>query len=253
MTPRTGNSALYEGWLSHSRSVDVTHGFGYQLALCYLDLDEVDAVMADHPLWSSKHISPVRFRRGDYLGREDVPLADAVRTIAELPDNRPVRLLTHLRTWGWCFNPLSLYFCFDESGEVVDTVVASVTNTPWNEHHEYVFRADADGRIDAEIDKVLHVSPFLGMDQTHRFIIDPPTGEMRVSVENRERGERVFRADMRLQRRVLDRRAMSRLIFRYPFMTWRVSAGIYAQAARLATKGARFHPHPGMKHGGASR
>jgi DUF1365 family protein len=247
------NSALYEGWLSHSRSVDVSHGFRYRIAMCYLDLDEVEAVMADHPLWSSRHVAPVRFQRADYLGGGGTALAEVAREIAGTPENGPVRLLANLRTWGWNFNPLSLYFCFDEFDEAVRKVIASVTNTPWNERHDYVLSAGPEGRVDAAVDKALHVSPFLGMEQTHRFVISSPGEELRVLVENYEHGERVFRASMRLSRRDLDRSAMSRLIVRFPFMTWRVSAGIYSQAARLAAKGAPFHLHPNRVRPGASR
>ena len=46
----------------------------------------------------------MRFRRGDYLGDPDIPLADAVRAlVAERTGTRPggpVRLLTNLRCLG---------------------------------------------------------------------------------------------------------------------------------------------------------
>lgn len=239
------HSALYEGWLTHARSVPVHHAFRYRIALCYLDLSEVDRVLAQHPLWSRKRGRPVQFRRSDYLGDAGVPLAEAARAaVGPGLGDGPVRLLAHLRTWAWCFNPLSLYFCFDEAGETVRSVLASVTNTPWGERHEYVIPAAEDGRVDTETRKSLHVSPFFGMEQTHRFVVEPPGDTLRITMENYEAGQRVFRAGLLLRRRTLDRPAMTALLVRYPFMTWRVSAGIYAQAARLALKGVPFHRHP---------
>ena len=50
----------------------------------------------------------------------------------------PIRLLTHLRYLGHCFNPVSFYYCYDAAGEQVTAVVAHVTNTPWGERHAYV-------------------------------------------------------------------------------------------------------------------
>jgi uncharacterized protein len=56
----------------------------------------------------------------------------------------PVRLVGHLRTLGWCFNPIVLYLCHDHTGALA-WVVADVTNTPWRERHQYVLAA-ADRR-----------------------------------------------------------------------------------------------------------
>ena len=91
----------------------------------------------------------MRFRRSDYLGDPAVPLADAVRAlVAERLGSAPqgpIRLLTHLRTFGHCFNPVSFYYCFAADGERLEAIVAEVTNTPWGERHAYVLpRGDAD-------------------------------------------------------------------------------------------------------------
>ena len=67
----------------------------------------------------------------------------------------PIRVLTHLRTLGHCFNPVSFYYCFAADGETLEAVVAEVTNTPWGERHAYV--------VGGELEKELHVSPFMPM------------------------------------------------------------------------------------------
>ena len=50
----------------------------------------------------------------------------------------PVAVLTQLRTWGWLFNPITTYYCFDPTGSSVETDVVEVTNTPWHERTAYV-------------------------------------------------------------------------------------------------------------------
>ena len=113
------------------------------------------------------------FAARDYLGDPAVPLRRAVRdVVAEQTGARPegpIRLLTQLRSFGHCFNPVSFYYCFEPSGEQVQALVAEVTNTPWGERHAYVIdgRAARLAVLAGQFDKALHVSPFMGMD--HRY------------------------------------------------------------------------------------
>jgi len=162
-------SCLYEGWVRHRRYAPRAHAFRYRLFMLYLDLDELDTVFRGRWLWSTRRPALAWFRRADYLGDARVPLKQAVLDRVEQATGRrprgPVRLLTHLRYCGHCMNPVSFYYCFDETGERVDTVVAEITNTPWGERHVYVLPVDPDQRVlHFRFDKRLHVSPFMAMD-----------------------------------------------------------------------------------------
>lgn len=122
-------SALYEGTLRHRRGgPGPANDFSYRVAMPLIDLDGVEAVTSAHPLWSSRLPAPVWFRRADFLGPPARPLAEAVRDlVGERSGTRPegkVALLANLRTWGWLFNPISLYFCFSADGQAVDRLVA---------------------------------------------------------------------------------------------------------------------------------
>jgi hypothetical protein len=94
--------------------------------------------------------------------------------------------------------------------------------------------------MDATIDKAFHVSPFLGMDSEYRIRMTTPGDQLRVHMESRHADEVDFDATLALRRRALS----AWPVLRQPFMTTRVKAGIYAQAARLKLKGAPYHPHP---------
>jgi DUF1365 family protein len=240
-------SALYEGFVTHSRRTSVRHQFSAPIRLCYLDLDELEDVLGLHPLWSSKRWHPVQVRRSDYGGDPALSLKSGLRRRAESELSTPigpVRLLAQPRVWGWCFNPIALGFCFSPGADEVAGVVATVTNTPWRERHDYLLRAGDGGAVDVKVPKALHVSPFFPMEQTYSFHISPPGAKLEVSIDVLEEEQTVLRADMRLRRRPLDRAAMTGLLARHPLMSWQVSAGIYAQAARLKKKGAVFHRHP---------
>jgi DUF1365 family protein len=237
-------SAVYEGRVVHHRFSPVDHRFTYRIALVLVDLAEVDALCSLHPLWSAERPNAVSFRRRDYLGDPAVPLDTAVRDLVEQRTGTrpagPVAVLTQLRTWGWLFNPITLYYCYDKSGTTVETTVVEVSNTPWHERTAYVL----DGTGTHQVAKAMHVSPFLPMDLTHRFTIGAPGDRLTVAVDDLRGDDRVFAASMALVRRPAGRRTLGRLLWRFPLMTLRVSWGIYRQALALRRRGVPFHRHP---------
>ena len=253
-------SALYEGWVRHRRFEPVAHEFRYRLALMYLDLDELPQVLDPYPLFSARRPAPVRFRREDFMGDPTRPLAECARDAVEaetgLRPAGPVRLLASLRQLGHSFNPVSFYYCFDAAGERVEAVVADVNNIPWGERHAYVLaRGEAEGPVlSDEIDKTLHVSPLMGMDQTYAFRASEPGARLAVQIESRPaemRGDRSpqaaapsFDATLSLRRRELGRGMLLRMLAQQPATSLQVVARIYGQALRLRLKGARYFPHP---------
>lgn len=259
-------SAVYEGWVRHRRFKPIEHEFRYRLFLVYLDLDELPRVLDRFPLWSGRRPAPARFRRADFLGDPARPLAECARDAVEVETGRrpagPVRLLANLRQLGHIFNPISFYYCFDSSGERVEAIVADVNNIPWGEGHPYVLaRGDRTGTVlRDELDKRLHVSPLLGMDQSYAFAATEPGSELVVHIESHPKQRDVpaaerqsvspagagkaFDATLSLRRRELSQSLMASLPVRYPAMSLQVVAKIYAQALRLRLKGARYFPHP---------
>jgi DUF1365 family protein len=246
-------SAVYEGWVRHRRFEPVEHSFRYRFFLIYLDLAELPRALDPYPLYSARRPAPARFRREDFMGEAGQSLDECARDVVEAETGErpagPVRLLTGLRYLGHSFNPVSFYYCFDRTGQRVEAVVADVENIPWGERHAYVLaRGKTEGRIlRDELDKTLHVSPLMGMDQTYAFRASEPGERLAVHIESRPRaGEqrKSFDATLSLRRRELSRPLMSRLLARYPAMSLQVVAKIYAQSLRLKLKGARYFPHP---------
>ena len=242
------HSALYEGTIRHRRFAVRTHSFDHRVAMAYVDLDEVGELAGG--LLVRERPGVVRFRRRDYLGDPEVPLADAVRAlVAErlgaAPDG-PIRLLTHLRSFGHCFNPVSFYYCFASGGERLEAIVAEVTNTPWGERHAYVLPRGADDAevLGGDFDKRLHVSPFMGMDQRYAWKAPAPGPTLSVHIESSEGGRRAFDATLGLRRRPFTRRALADVCARYPAATLRMLALIYGHALALKLKGVPVQPHP---------
>lgn len=243
-------SALYTGWLSHRRHAPVAHAFRYRVTLAWLDLAELDEVFRGRWLWSARRPAPAWLRRADYLGDPSLPLDEAVRDRVERETGTrpvgPVRMLTQLRTFGFCFNPVSFYYCYDAAGRNVQTIIAEITNTPWNERHTYVLRAGEDG-LRFRLAKTFHVSPFMPMDLDYDWRFTPPGKMIAMRMENRRAGQLLFDASLVLRREAITAASLAATLARQPFASLNVLGRIYWQALRLWLKRAPFHAHPASR------
>ena len=238
-------SGLYDGWVRHRRFFGVVHELQTAYFTAYVDLDELPSLFAGS--WIR---AIARFRRSDHLGDPNQPLADAVRELVAARTGSapagPVRLLTNLRYFGHCFNPVSFYYLFDEPGERVEAVVAEVTNTPWGERHAYALHDTAPGStlVTGTFDKCLHVSPFMSMDHVYRARATTPGQTLSVQIENHRHDVKLFEATLNLTRVPLTRRQVARMTAAHPAASARVLALIYGHAVGLKLSGARYHRHP---------
>jgi DUF1365 family protein len=250
-------SCLYEGHVRHRRQLQVSSERSYPLYMAYLDLDELPGVFDCSRLFSARGPALAYFRRSDYLGDPARPLAAEVRSLVAARTGAriggPVRLLTHLRCFGHCFNPVSFYYCFERDGagsETLSAAVAEVTNTPWGERHAYVLGPQA-GRdhgsarvLVGSLSKRLHVSPLMGMDHTYEWNISEPGEQLSLHIGSYRDGENAFDATLSLRRREITAPELRRALARFPLLTVQILARIYTDALRLRLRGATYHPHP---------
>lgn len=246
------HSCLYEGRVRHQRFKPKVHNFSYPVVYAYLDLDELEDVFKGRWLWSATRPAPVRFRREDYLGDCKVSLKTAVQERIELETGRstlgPIRVLTHLRHFGFSFNPVTFYYCFDSTGRNLETIVAEITNTPWNERHAYVLprhqSLSGSEVLHFRFGKVFHVSPFMPMDLQYEWVFGKPDQDIFVHMKNFEDSQAIFDATLKLQRRPLSGYTCASTLMRYPLMPMKVISAIYWQALKLFLKRMPFHTHP---------
>jgi DUF1365 family protein len=246
-------SCIYEGHVRHHRFQPVVNQFRYRVFLMYLDLGEVPTLFQGRRFWSSDRVNLAYFRRRDHLGDPRVPLDRAVRDLVEeKTGKRPqgaIRLLTHLRYFGYCFNPASFYYCYDPSGGRVETIVVQIHNTPWGEEYCYVLDEAKNEHSSPifkrfQFPKAFHVSPFMPMDIWYDWRLKEPGKTLSAHFTSFYEGKRIFDATLTLSRREITPHNLTRVLLAYPPMTLKVITMIHWQALRLWLKGARFYVHP---------
>jgi hypothetical protein len=246
-------SCIYEGKVRHRRFSPVENAFQYRLFLVYLDLSELNTVFKGRWLWSTDRVNLAYLRRKDHLGDPRVPLDRAVRDLVEQRTGSrpsgPIRILTHLRYFGFCFNPVCFYYCYDPEDRRVETIVGEVHNTPWLEEHCYVLgeamnEHPTPGWKRYQFQKVFHVSPFMEMEIRYDWRFREPGQGLSVHINNMTNGNKRFDATLTLKRTEMNGRSLVRVLLAYPFMTFKVVLMIYWQALRLLLKGAPLYTHP---------
>lgn len=246
------HSCLYVGHVRHRRFEPVEHEFRYPIAYLYADLAELESLIARLPLLSNRRRAVASICREDHLGDPARPWREAVleKLQCEVPTLTAVgsiRLLTLWRSWGTYFSPVNFYYCFDAADQEVVAMVAEVSNTPWNERHEYVLtnanRSAANGRGYENL-KTFHVSPFLDVGLQYRWQLSDPSTALSLHLEARRDDRVLLDATLSMRRRELTGANWLWTLAQFPWLPARVLPKIYWQALRLWIKKVPFYPHP---------
>ncbi len=248
-------NAIYTGTLHHHRLTPKVHRFSVPVAFFYLDLDAIESTFGIPVLFSHRFPRILGFDRKDYLAGKP-SLKETVSDLVEKKTGRrprgPIRLLTQIRYFGFCFNPVSFYYCFDESGERLEFIASEITNTPWNERMPYAFEFKG---VDFEFQKDFHVSPFFTMNYHYTWSFNEPSpsdpdSRLRVIMKNHElkgetgKGDLAFQALLDLSPLPLTPGTLIKTVLTHPLLTFRSFLGIYWHALRIFLKGVPFVPHP---------
>lgn len=233
-------SGLFVGTLRHRRFTPVAHAFTYPIFMALLDIDRIPELMNRSWLTSHNQWNWASFDDRDHLGNPSWRLrerlvVDAAKHHVRLPAG-PIFLLTHLRYLGYCFNPVSFFYCFDRDDRL-QVVLAEVSNTFGGRHH-YWLRPQSDSRtFRASAEKSLYVSPFMPADLAYAFAFTPPEHHLVAHMTTSKDGAINFDATLSLGRRPWNAKEVRGVLMQYPVMTAKVTAQIHVQAIKLWWKG----------------
>jgi DUF1365 family protein len=238
-------SALYAGTVMHRRLQPRRHQFRYRAFWLLLDLDDLAGLCSRLRLFSYNRANLFSLHDADHGDGSATPLRFQVeRQLANAGiDIRggAIKLLCMPRTFGYSFNPLSLYFCYRSDGGLV-AIVYQVHNT-FAERHSYVVLAEGSvGRVNQTCRKAFYVSPFLDMDLRYEFRVGLPDEHVAVAIRVASSNGTVMHAGLRATRSTLCDRALLKVLITIPAVTLKVIAAIHWQAARLWLKGMRIQP-----------
>jgi uncharacterized protein len=241
------NSCLYECSVMHHRFAPKVHHFEHRIFMFYLDLDELDCLSKKLMPFSYNRRNLYSFRDSDHEPAGENSLKN--RVVAFLRKNgidpgpfARVMLLTLPRVLGYVFNPISIYFCFDEDNKPIASV-AEVGNT-FREKKLYLLdkgELSANGVFNKTIAKHFYVSPFSALNLSFDFKLKVPGDVLDIKVDDREGSEKILVSALTGWRTPLNNRKLLWFTVKYPLVTLKVMFLIHCHALLLWLKGVPFH------------
>jgi DUF1365 family protein len=247
-------SNLYVGTVMHRRVRPRRHRLRYRVFWTLLDLDEIAQLPRALRLFSHNRFNAVSFHDRDHGDGSGRPLRDQVeghlQAAGIAPDGGPIRLLCMPRIFGFGFNPLSVYFCYQRGGNLV-AILYEVHNT-FRERHSYLIPVDgaagtaagAGAIIDQQCRKGFYVSPFMDMDMNYRFRVAVPDRRIAVAIRAADRDGLLLAAALRGDRVAMTDAALLRVLLTHPLLTLKVVGAIHWHALRMVLKGFRLRSRP---------
>ena len=226
---------VYETTISHTRRAPFKRTFEHASSTWVVDLD----ALPDHGVLG-------RFEARDHLGSPERTIRANVEALLAQHDidlgGGRILMAANARAFGYCFNPISVFWCWDAHGERVATVV-EVHNT-YGDRHAYLVQPDANGR--ASTPKAMYVSPFHGTDGRYELAVPVPGRHLAIAVTLHSDDGAVFSAS-------LQGRRGDRPVWRSAPAALRHSALIRAHGIWLWLRRLPIRPRPQHHQEGVSR
>ena len=235
------NSCIYNGVVTHTRFKPVKHFLKYKTFSFFIDLDEIDKLDKDNPIFSYNKFNIFSFYDKDHGDRNGKSLKTWVFSnlkkfdISENINN--IKLLCYPRIFGYVFNPLSIFYCYENN--LLKAIFYEVKNT-FNEQHTYIFKVKDNNMIDQKCKKKFYVSPFMDMDTYYNFKLLNPNENLSISIKQTDKEDIVLSAVQTGKRKEFTFKQLMLNFFKYPLMSFKIISAIHFEALLLWLKGAIY-------------
>ena len=235
-------TCIYKGFVTHRRFKPLRHYFSYKTFSILFNLTELEDLHKKISIFSFNKFNVFSFYNKDHGSRDGNDLTAWVKINLKKYNLNfnvsKIKLLCFPRVFGYVFNPLSIFYCYD--GNVLKAILYEVKNT-FNEQHTYVFPVNNSSKIiTQQCNKKFYVSPFIKMDTFYNFRLTEPDENIRILIKQTDKIVKVLVACQVGKKQTLSVKQLLINFFTHPMMTFKIMISIHYEALRLWKKGAIF-------------
>jgi len=235
------NSCIYNGTVKHQRFKPIEHSLNYKTFSILLDLDEIENLDKNISIFSLNKFNIFSFYNRDHGARDGSSVKDWVKKNIKrfnISNNiTKIKLLCYPRIFGYVFNPLSIFYCYEKNN--LKAIFYEVKNT-FNEQHTYIFKIKDNERIEQKCKKKFYVSPFMDMDTYYNFKLQNPKEKLSIFIRQTNGEETVLTATQTGNKKEFSFKQLLINLFKYPLMTIKIISSIHYEAFFLWKKGAVY-------------
>ena len=235
------NSCIYNGIVTHHRFKPVKHSLKYNTFSLFVDLDELEELHKNIKIFSFNKFNLFSFCNKDHGPRDGSSLKKWVlENLKKFNINENIsniKLLCYPRIFGYVFNPLSIFYCYDS--EKLRAIFYEVKNT-YNEQHTYIFKVLDHEKIEQKCKKKFYVSPFMNMNTYYNFRLFNPNEKLSVFIKQTDDQGAILTAAQVGDKKEFSFKQLLINFFKYPLMTIKIITSIHFEAFLLWKKGAIY-------------
>ena len=236
------NSTIYNGKVVHRRYKPKEHYFKYNVFSLLIDLQELDIIQNKIKIFSYNKFNIISFFDIDHGPRDGSSIKEWIiknlKSIWINDDKIQIKLLCYPRIFGYVFNPLSVFFIYDQKSRLI-SILYEVKNT-FGEQHTYIFRTDDNKTIKNNCSKKFHVSPFIEMECHYYFRVLKPSDKISVIIDQSDKNWKLLYASQDGKAKQLNEKNLLISYISHPLMTFKIIAAIHYEAFKLWLKGIKF-------------
>ncbi len=235
------NSCIYNGVVTHTRFKPVRHFLKYNTFSLLIDLDELEQLDKKNLIFSYNKFNIFSFYNNDHGNRDGKSLKvwvfENLKKFNIHTNINKVKLLCYPRVFGYVFNPLSVFYCYENN--LLKAVFYEVKNT-FNEQHTYIFKVNDSQKLNQKCRKKFYVSPFMDMETFYNFKILNPNETLSISIKQTDLEGTILTAVQTGKKKEFTFKQLLLNFFKYPLMTIKIITAIHFEALLLWKKGARY-------------
>ena len=235
-------SRVVWGTVAHWRGAPKEHSFCYPVFTFAFDVDELSTLRVGPRLLAYEKRAVFSVRNGDYLSGEGTIREKVERVLkAHGRNESPARitLFTSPRYFGYVFNPVSFFACFDSNEKVIG-LITQVNNTFGDTHVYPLVCEPSEMPVQWNFSKDFFVSPFFNMEGQYEVALEAEGERAKVRVDLHKDGQKAFAATLSGDGMVITRGVLWATLRKFPITSLLTMPRIHGQAMQLYFK-ARAH------------